>query len=138
MFGVYQIVVRVAPDDEEGAAGRHQEWMSSATPAVTALTPDSCCHPAMQNSQLPSVGVPVPPPTLAAALRATTVLWSAGGTGPNAVGWVNTAAHWLTTATGEVAAHGGSKYRRRDRIVRTCTHCGDGPACRVTDGHACP
>lgn len=77
--------------------GRQNEWMSSASPVATPVRPD-WFHPDRQNSQFPSLGTPDPPPTDVEEFSAITVDCNAGGMEPNADGWANVPAHWLTTA----------------------------------------
>ena len=97
---MYQTDVRVdAPVFWLTTPGRQNEWISSAFPAATGVRPP-WFQPEMQNSQLPSLGVPDPPPTELAGSSATTVDWSAGGVFPNPASWENVPAHWLTTLNG--------------------------------------
>src|SRR5208282_2028931 len=78
--------------------------MSSASPTVAAVAP--ACQPAMQNSQLPADGTPDPPPTDVEEFSAITLDCKAGGTGPNAAGCANVAAHWLTTTPADMTPCG--------------------------------
>src|ERR1035438_7737122 len=78
-FGVYHTEVRVFPAEADTAhvelstsPGRQKLWMSSALPTVAAGSP-VWFHPAMRNSQFPSLGVPLPPPTEVLSSSAMTV-----------------------------------------------------------------
>lgn len=104
MFAVYQIPHRLFPDVDDGANGRHHEWMSSPTFHVAGGSGLFWLVPTTANSQFPLVGVPVPPPTLAAGVRGMTRDCSAGGMEPNVAGWENVPAHWLTTGGGVTLA----------------------------------
>src|SRR5512146_2824251 len=104
-LGVYQTFTREWPVEVETAyvlvvtsPARQNEWMSSAAACVAAVT-WFWFQPDRQNSQFPAVGVPDPPPTELAGVRAMTVDCRAGGVSPKVAGWLNVSDHWLAMAT---------------------------------------
>jgi hypothetical protein len=72
--------------------GRQNDRMSSPAAWVAAVTP-VWFQPVRAISQFPAVGVPLPPPTDVAGVRAMTVDCSAGGVRPKAAGWLKVPDH---------------------------------------------